>query len=54
MIIVILLFLSDFDQLKYLMCFSLLEYCVEFDKTNVSANWTAAANATTPATEFWE
>ncbi|CAK6973815.1 sodium- and chloride-dependent GABA transporter 2-like [Scomber scombrus] len=30
------------------------EYCIEFDKTNVSANWTAGANATTPATEFWE
>ncbi|CAB1415365.1 unnamed protein product [Pleuronectes platessa] len=28
------------------------ESCVEFDKTNVSSNWTA--NATTPATEFWE
>ncbi|XP_035800300.1 sodium- and chloride-dependent GABA transporter 2-like isoform X1 [Amphiprion ocellaris] len=30
------------------------EACVEFDKTNASSNWTAAANATTPATEFWE
>ncbi|XP_047437780.1 sodium- and chloride-dependent GABA transporter 2-like isoform X1 [Mugil cephalus] len=28
--------------------------CVEFGKANVSSNWTAAANATTPATEFWE
>uniref|UniRef100_A0A3B4YN68 Transporter n=1 Tax=Seriola lalandi dorsalis TaxID=1841481 RepID=A0A3B4YN68_SERLL len=28
------------------------ESCVEFDKTNASSNWTA--NATTPATEFWE
>ncbi|XP_068450306.1 sodium- and chloride-dependent GABA transporter 2-like [Clinocottus analis] len=28
------------------------ESCVEFDKTNVSSNWTA--NATSPATEFWE
>lgn len=28
------------------------ESCVEFDKTNISSNWTA--NATTPATEFWE
>ncbi|XP_005755498.1 sodium- and chloride-dependent GABA transporter 2-like, partial [Pundamilia nyererei] len=30
------------------------ESCFEFDKANVSSNWTAAANATTPATEFWE
>ncbi|KAM9361886.1 sodium- and chloride-dependent GABA transporter 2-like [Symphorus nematophorus] len=30
------------------------EFCVEFDKKNTSSNWTAAANATTPATEFWE
>ncbi|KAM9758512.1 sodium- and chloride-dependent GABA transporter 2-like isoform 1-T1 [Menidia menidia] len=30
------------------------ESCVEFDKTNVSSNWTAPSNATTPATEFWE
>uniref|UniRef100_A0A3B3X6S5 Transporter n=1 Tax=Poecilia mexicana TaxID=48701 RepID=A0A3B3X6S5_9TELE len=30
------------------------ESCVEFDKKNMSSNWTAAANATTPATEFWE
>ncbi|XP_031720125.1 sodium- and chloride-dependent GABA transporter 2-like [Anarrhichthys ocellatus] len=28
------------------------EFCIEFDKTNASSNWTA--NATTPATEFWE
>ncbi|XP_028430646.1 sodium- and chloride-dependent GABA transporter 2 isoform X1 [Perca flavescens] len=28
------------------------ESCVEFDKTNASSSWTA--NATTPATEFWE
>uniref|UniRef100_A0A3P9LS64 Transporter n=1 Tax=Oryzias latipes TaxID=8090 RepID=A0A3P9LS64_ORYLA len=30
------------------------ESCVEFDKANMSSNWSAAANATTPATEFWE
>uniref|UniRef100_A0A674N059 Sodium- and chloride-dependent GABA transporter 3-like n=1 Tax=Takifugu rubripes TaxID=31033 RepID=A0A674N059_TAKRU len=30
------------------------EHCVEFDKKNVSVNWTALVNATTPATEFWE
>ncbi|KAM4740548.1 sodium- and chloride-dependent GABA transporter 2-like isoform 2-T2 [Anableps anableps] len=30
------------------------ESCVEFDKKNMSSNWTAPANATTPATEFWE
>ncbi|XP_034022336.1 solute carrier family 6 member 11a isoform X1 [Thalassophryne amazonica] len=28
--------------------------CVEFDKKNMSSNWTAPANATSPATEFWE
>uniref|UniRef100_A0AAQ4Q213 Transporter n=1 Tax=Gasterosteus aculeatus aculeatus TaxID=481459 RepID=A0AAQ4Q213_GASAC len=28
------------------------EFCVEFDKSNASHNW--IANATTPATEFWE
>ncbi|KAI4827652.1 hypothetical protein KUCAC02_031035 [Chaenocephalus aceratus] len=28
------------------------ETCAEFGKTNTSSNWTA--NATTPATEFWE
>ncbi|XP_028301727.1 sodium- and chloride-dependent GABA transporter 2-like isoform X1 [Gouania willdenowi] len=30
------------------------EWCVESGKSNVSSNWTAAANSTTPATEFWE
>ncbi|XP_005932327.1 sodium- and chloride-dependent GABA transporter 2 isoform X1 [Haplochromis burtoni] len=30
------------------------ESCFEFDRANASSNWTAAANATTPATEFWE
>ncbi|XP_068598353.1 solute carrier family 6 member 11a [Brachionichthys hirsutus] len=30
------------------------EFCVEFDKKNLSSNWTAPENATTPATEFWE
>ncbi|XP_063071111.1 sodium- and chloride-dependent GABA transporter 2-like [Engraulis encrasicolus] len=28
--------------------------CVEFDKRNISANWTVPENATSPATEFWE
>uniref|UniRef100_A0A8C7P9F1 Transporter n=1 Tax=Oncorhynchus mykiss TaxID=8022 RepID=A0A8C7P9F1_ONCMY len=30
------------------------ESCVEFDKRNLSANWTVPVNATSPATEFWE
>lgn len=37
-----------------LLLFPILEHCVEFDKKNVSVNWTALVNATTPATEFWE
>ncbi|XP_036388648.1 sodium- and chloride-dependent GABA transporter 2-like [Megalops cyprinoides] len=28
--------------------------CVEFDKRNISSNWTVPENATSPATEFWE
>ncbi|MGH0163471.1 UNVERIFIED_CONTAM: hypothetical protein FKN15_050063 [Acipenser sinensis] len=28
--------------------------CVEFDKQNLTSNWTVPKNATSPAMEFWE
>ncbi|XP_061083816.1 sodium- and chloride-dependent GABA transporter 2-like isoform X2 [Conger conger] len=30
------------------------DLCVDFNKRNISSNWTVPENATTPATEFWE